>query len=106
MATNVSNYHAQYLDVTSQHWHPNSAQFAGGDHLLTAINNGWDVSDCMLQEIWYAGARCVFIYHFTLSRQGDVMKMPVIDNPYVTRFIEQGGVTVRTESDQKSEKSA
>lgn len=101
-----ANYHVQYLDVTSQHWHPNSAQFAGGDHLLTAVNNGWEVSDCVIREIWYAGARCVFVYHFTLTRGNEMMRMPVIDNPYVTRFVEQSGVKVRREDNSANEKTA
>jgi hypothetical protein len=85
------NYHVQYLDVTSQYWNPREG-YAGGDHLLTALNAGWDVESCRLEQVWYAGARCVNLYHFTMVRGGDRMTMPVIDNPYVDRFISQANI--------------
>lgn len=106
MATNITNYHAQYLDVTSQHWHSNSARYAGGDNLLTALNNGWEIEACYAESVVYAGARSVSIYRFVLKRDGEVVQMPVIDNPYVTRFVEQSGITVQQSSSDENAKSA
>lgn len=88
------NYHVQYLDVTSQYWTPREG-YAGGDHLLTALQNGWEITDCVQELVWYTGARCVSIYHFTLQRKGETMIMPVVNNPYVDRFITQSQLKVR-----------
>lgn len=88
------NYHVQYLDVTSQYWTPR-AGYAGGDHLLTALQNGWEIVDCVEEQVWYAGARCVSVYHFTLQRKDEKMVMPVVNNPYVDRFISQSQLKVR-----------
>jgi hypothetical protein len=93
------NYHVQYLDVTSQYWSPKEG-YAGGDHLLTALNNSWDVAECHLQLVWYTGSRSVRVYHFTLVRGGEIMKMPVVDNPYVDRFISLNGIEVQTTEDK------
>lgn len=98
-AANISNFHMQYLDVTSQHWHPGSERFAGGDHLLTAIEKGWEISECALVTHWYAGMRAVKIYHFVLKRGDQQMTMPVIDNPYIQRLINEGIVSVTTRED-------
>lgn len=87
--TNVANFHVQYMDVTSQHWHPKSANFAGGDNLITAVEHGWEVNECILVQHWYAGMRSVKIYEFTLHRGEASMLMPVISNPYVERFIKE-----------------
>lgn len=84
---NVSNFHMQYSDLTSQHWHPTSARYAGGDNLMTAIEKDWDVEQCALVRHWYAGMRSVRIYEFTLIKNGKTMTMPVLDNPYVERFV-------------------
>lgn len=88
------NYHVQYLDVTSQYWNPREG-FAGGDHLLTALQAGWDVATCQEQLVWYTGARCVSVYHFTLERRGETMVMPVVNNPYVDRFLHQAEIVVQ-----------
>lgn len=101
----ITNYHAQYLDVTSQYWNPREG-YAGGDHLLTALNAGWDVAECREQPIWYTGARCVVVYHFTLSRKGETMVMPVVNNPYVDRFITQASIPVVREGEAATAASA
>jgi hypothetical protein len=88
------NYHVQYLDVTSQYWNPREG-FAGGDHLLTALDAGWEVADCVEEVVWYTGARSVSLFHFTLTRKGEKMVMPVVNNPYVDRFITQAEIQVR-----------
>jgi hypothetical protein len=87
------NYHVQYLDVTSQYWNPREG-FAGGDHLLTALGSGWDVAKCVEELVWYTGARSVSVYHFHLTRGNESMVMPVVNNPYVYRFIVQAEINV------------
>lgn len=85
----ITNFHMQYLDVTSQHWNPHSARFAGGDHLMTALDDGWEIKNCRLVKNWYAGMRFVKIYEFNMvnHQNSEKMTMPVIDNPYIQRFI-------------------
>ena len=85
----IVNFHMQYLDITSQHWNPMSEKYAGGDHLMTAIANGWDVERCVAVKHWYAGMRYVGVYHFSLIRDDSRMEMPVIHNPYIERFVKQ-----------------
>ncbi len=86
----VSNYHVQYQDLTSQHWNPGSEQFAGADNLTTALSVGWTIDpDVVVRHHWYAGSRCVRIYDFSLRRDQEAMIMPVLENPYVNRMIKK-----------------
>ncbi len=87
MAENISNFHVEYMDVI-QHWSPTSEKYAGADSLLTMIYKGWQMkTPVMREQRMFAGMRQVNIYHITLERNGDVMKMPVIHNPYINRMI-------------------
>lgn len=94
-SVNVTNYHMQYSDVTSQYWHPNSERFAGGDNLLTALESGWMIDKCVRRQHSYAGSRSVTFYEFFLVQADKQMVMPVIENPYISRFlVNEGIVTV------------
>jgi hypothetical protein len=82
-----SNWHYAYRKYV-RHWHAESEKYAGGDCLLTAINNGWNMLvPVMAEAYWRAGSRCVMVYHFTLEYSGKTMVMPVITNPFVERLI-------------------
>ena len=82
------NLRTQYQDITSQHWSYSSEHYAGGDNLLTAIARGWRIdSRVVLRRHWFAGMRCIEIYHFTIRRDDVVADMAVLGNPYVTRFL-------------------
>lgn len=82
------NFHAQYQDITSQHWSYSSEHYAGGDNLLTAIARGWDIDrKVTLRRHWFAGMRCIEIFHFTIRREQVVADMAVIGNPYVQRYL-------------------
>jgi len=96
--TGVSNYHLEYINVASQHWDPESENFAGGDHLITAITNGWEIQQCVRRMHWYAGMRGITINHFEFVRGEEAMNMPVINNPYVERFIRFQGIEVIDET--------
>lgn len=87
--SNISNYHVQYLDVQNQHWHAGSERYAGGDQLVTALDRGWTVARCAEAKHYYAGMRFVRIFNFKLHKEGQEMTMPVVDNPYVVRFIDE-----------------
>lgn len=77
-----------YQDITSQHWSYSSEHYAGGDNLLTAIARGWDIDrKVTLRRHWFAGMRCIEIYHFTIRRDEVVADMAVIGNPYLRRYL-------------------
>ena len=88
----ITNYHVQYSDLTSRHWDAGSEYFAGGDNLITALEKKWDIERCELVRHWYAGMRSVRLYRFTLTKDGDTRTMPVLDNPYIERFIKDEGI--------------
>ncbi len=88
MNQNQYDLHAQYQDITTQHWSFSSEKFAGGDNLLTALARGWEIeSKVILKRHWFAGMRCIEIFHFTIKRDKIIAEMAVIGNPYVYRFI-------------------
>lgn len=88
MPFNHSNdNHFTYLKI-NRHWNDRSEHFAGGDSLLTAIEQGWKVADiAYYEDIWYAGSRQVRLYHLALHRDGEVIEMPVLSNPYIDRLL-------------------
>lgn len=78
----------QYQDITSQHWSYSSEHYAGGDNLLTAIARGWEIDRRVtLKRHWFAGMRCIEVYHFTIRRDEVVTDMAVIGNPYLHRYL-------------------
>jgi hypothetical protein len=86
-----NNYHMDYFDV-SQHWHPESEKYAGGDALVTLLAEGWEIQrEVGVEDRFFAGLRSVSVYHLTLKRGDETMKMPVIRNPYINRIIRLGG---------------
>ncbi|GEM_PF-618696 len=93
------NYHIQYPDMINQHWHMRSGTYAGGDHLLTALTEGWEIEKCVQINHVYAGNRAVTIYEFTLNCKGDAMVMPVITNPYVERLLATADIPVMQAQD-------
>ena len=77
-----------YQDITSQHWSYSSERYAGGDNLLTALARGWALDDIVtLRRHWFAGMRCIEIFHFTIRRDDVVADMAVLGNPYVYRYL-------------------
>lgn len=89
-----TNWHFQYRAIV-RHWHPQSEKYAGGDCLLTALNDGWEVNEQVIgEEHWRAGTRRVMVYRFELSRDSDLLTMPVITNPFVERLIAENALRV------------
>lgn len=94
MSADAMNFHIQYPGVTNQYWEPHSGRFAGGDHLLTALNDGWEIITCVRDEHFYAGMRSVTIFEFKLKQNDHQMVMPVIANPAVERMIARLNIEV------------
>lgn len=89
MIQDSQNLHSQYPDF-SRHWCDTSEKFAGGDALLTALQNNWIAERvCHEEKYWHAGTRLVTVYHFELKNDGETLHMPVITNPYVRRIIRE-----------------
>ena len=87
-AQNQQDLHIQHQDITSQHWSYSSERYAGGDNLLTAVARGWTIDNKVtLRRHWFAGMRCIEIFHFTIRRDEVVADMAVVGNPYVYRYL-------------------
>jgi hypothetical protein len=94
MVQDSSNLHAQYPDHL-RHWCDTSERFAGGDALLTAMQNHWQADATIYEEqFWQAGTRLVTVYHFDLHNGDETLHMPVVTNPYVRRIIREQNFTV------------
>ena len=84
---NTSNLHHAYMDFV-RHWHADSERYAGGDALFTAFESGWEADTIVNEEEqMHTGGRTTCLYHFTLTRDGVIMVMPVTCNPYVQRLL-------------------
>lgn len=79
----VHNYEA----CTKRHWDHESQQYAGVDHLIACLVNGWNVDEVVIVEtITDSPAQ---VYHFGLRKGQARMKMPVIASPHLERIITQ-----------------
>lgn len=92
---NTHYVHDRYTS-SPKHWCPASEQFAGGDHLLSALRHGWEIEDNTIyaEQHWKSGTRPITVCHFTLIRDAESMIMPVMSNPFVERFIAEHLITV------------
>lgn len=89
MIQDSQNLHSQYPDF-SRHWCDTSEKFAGGDALLTALQNDWIAERvCHEEKYWHAGTRLVTVYHFELKNGDETLHMPVVTNPYVRKIIRE-----------------
>jgi len=91
----TDNTHEKYT-ATYQHWCPQSENYAGGDHLISAFRAGWELDDDMVavKQYWKSGTRPVSIYHFVLVRDDETMVMPVLHNPFTERYIIENALTL------------
>lgn len=91
----TDNTHEKYT-ATYQHWCPQSENYAGGDHLISAFRAGWTLADDVVavEQHWLSGNRPVNIYNFVLENVDETMIMPVLHNPFVERFIIQESLTL------------
>jgi len=94
MVLDGSDAHFAYMDVVT-HWCPQSQPFAGGDALITYIDDGWEIgSQVFYEEFEHRGGRQVVVYYFEMHRGNQIVRMPVINNPYVTRLVQVLNVDV------------
>ncbi|MDX2137755.1 MAG: hypothetical protein SF123_06640 [Chloroflexota bacterium] len=102
MFNNDINYHVAYPDVYRP-WSVTCEPFAGGDALLTKLRQGWEMTNetVYAEEHWHSGARLVMVYHFELIRNGEILHMPVVSNPFVRRMVRMEGFTVKPISERQ-----
>ena len=85
--------HDMYVEQ-AQHWCPESETFAAASQLISALRDGWTLAlpNVRRRQVDTGGSRPRVIYDFTLVRDGELMIMPVLANPYIERFIIQQGI--------------
>ncbi len=80
-----TDFHVDYSDV-HRHWHSGSETYTGSDALITALENGWRLTDPIYEEhVWHAGTRLVVIYHAFLQRGDEEAMMSIVANPFIRR---------------------
>jgi hypothetical protein len=104
MTQNLSNLHYAYSHMV-RHWHAGSEQFAGGDALFTALEEGWEIDETVrCQEHWMSSAQCVMVFLCKLTRGDETMTMPVITNPYVECMLSDMSAKLVTSNEKKTVK--
>ncbi len=88
------NHFTHYLH-RPRHWDPKSEKFTGVDSLLTAIQKGWKPQETVVKKEFYRGdSRPVSIYAVELHRNGEVVTMAVVGNPYLHKVLAQYHCTI------------
>jgi hypothetical protein len=81
--------------VKAAHWSPVSQPYAGADHLLHALNHGWQPDPVVrLEEHWRGTVLPIRIYHVMLYRGDARMNMPVINTPHLEHILIKHGLQV------------
>ena len=77
-----------------RHW-STSEKFAPADALVGALEQGWRIYGIVFrQEYWHTAGRRVPVYNFKLERDGQVTSMVVVENPFITRLLDEMKVRV------------
>jgi hypothetical protein len=78
----------EYYTLTDRHWHAGSEPYTGGDSLLTAIRNGWQLLNLAYEQIiQLRGGRTVHVIYFQFIQSSERITMPVVVNPFVERLL-------------------
>lgn len=87
--------HEKYTEKY-QHWCSQSEYYAGGDHLISAFREGWELEDSPIyvKQYWKSGSRPISIYHFVLLRDDETIIMPVLHNPFVERYLTEQAISL------------
>ncbi len=75
--------------MVARHWHKLSEPFTGADSLVTALDEGWVMNKLLRQDAYRRSGGLVIAYFFELEREGEIVEMAVISNPYVCRLMAQ-----------------
>ena len=87
----------EYYTATDRHWHAGSEPYTGGDSLLTAIRNGWNLLNLAYEhKMELRGGRTVCVYYFQLIRSSERIVMPVVENPFIERLLIERKMLIRS----------
>ena len=95
--------HDMYVEQ-AQHFCPDSETYAAASQLVSALRDGWRMAlpTVRLRQVDTGGSRPRLVYEFSLARDGQIMIMPVLSNPYIERYIIQQGIGIIDESVSKA----
>ncbi|MEZ4666521.1 MAG: hypothetical protein R3E39_01155 [Anaerolineae bacterium] len=82
-------------DDSYRHWSPQSQRFAPADILLQYLQDGWNINNRIVAEVFHCPSRqCAELYYFMLLHNSEYITIPVIANPLVLRLVREFGLTV------------
>jgi len=82
-------------DDNYRHWSPQSQRFAPADILLQYLQDGWNINNRIVAEVFHCPSRqCAELYYFMLLHNSEYITIPVIANPLVLRLVREFGLTV------------
>lgn len=91
----TSHRRTDQAEERQRHWARSTQEFAPADVLITHLQNGWQFVNPAAVETFYSGGfRRADIYYFTLQRGEEIVEMPVLANPKISRLIEEHQLTV------------
>lgn len=86
----------EYYTHKDRHWHAGSEPYTGGDSLLTAIRNGWQLLNLAYEQtIQLRGGRTVAVIYFQFIQDSERIVMPVVVNPFVERLLVERKMMLR-----------
>jgi hypothetical protein len=87
----------EFYTSTDRHWHAGSEAYTGGDSLLTALRNGWQLLNLAYEQMLEVrGGRSVAVLYFHLVQGSDRIVMPILVNPFVERLLIDRKIMVRS----------
>ena len=92
---NSLNTYLEYHSL-NRHWSPESQRYAGGDHLMVVLDQGWKIAGYIPCDLfWFRALCCTRLYKVTLHRGEDVMYMTVLSSPHVDRLVDRVNHAIR-----------
>ena len=67
--------------------HSESQEYVGADCLLCVLDDGWTIGGAFRKMHWYGSSCQVTVYHFTLTRDIEMLPMLVIETPSIMRLL-------------------
>lgn len=86
----------EFYTANDRHWHAGSERYTGADSLLTAQRNGWRLLDLAYEQIIeLRGGRSTCVYYFHLIRHSERILMPIVENPFIHRMLNERKMHIR-----------
>ena len=85
-ATKFSEYYQQ--NEKQLYWSRQTQPIAPSQILINRLECGWQLGDAVRREVHQSGSgRSIDIFHFTLTRDGEKVEIPVRSNPVIKHLI-------------------